>query len=272
LKILVSGASGFLGKHTVSLFNSLKYNYIKILRGNITSKNEIFCDLSSKEQVLKILNEIRPDVIVNLAAKPSFSDIESDEMFKVNVELVELMANFCKSQNVHLIHSSGTIVHGFHHKLYNIKTPLEPRSEYGRQKLLAEKEIINSNCKYTIIRFGGIFGYKGPRHLGLNQSIENALSGIPPELNGTGNSKRNYVFAKDAAKAIEYCLKNKKYGIFYSGGEILTIKKMLETVCEVLLPSAHPLIKKGKDTHDQVIEVSSGFSFMNFKEALQNLK
>ena len=47
---------------------------------------------------------------------------------------------------------------------------------------------------------------------------------------------------------------------------------MLETVCEVLLPGTHPLIKEGKDAHDQVIEVSSGFSFMKFKDALHNLK
>ena len=53
-------------------------------------------------------------------------------------------------------------------------------------------------------------------------------------INGNKNNLRNYIFVKDAAKFILDCLKNKKYGIFYVGGEVISFEKMLKNINTIL--------------------------------------
>ena len=55
---------------------------------------------------------------------------------------------------------------------------------------------------------------------------------------------------------IEKCLNDSLCGIFYAGGEVISIKKMLEHICDVFLPGEKPLQVDGLDAQDQVIEVS----------------
>ena len=60
-------------------------------------------------------------------------------------------------------------------KIYSHKTKFKPKNHYGKSKLQPEKYIIKSGCAYTILRFGGIYGEKGPSHLGINNFIRNAI-------------------------------------------------------------------------------------------------
>lgn len=61
-RILITGASGFLGSHVVPVFNAIgKYD--------IVSVNSKDYDLTDERQVEKMFSDIRPDYVVHLAAK-----------------------------------------------------------------------------------------------------------------------------------------------------------------------------------------------------------
>ena len=127
-------------------------------------------------------------------------------MHKVNALVPKIFAQYCKKYNKHLIQASSTAVNGIH-SLYNNKTKLTPLNAYGKTKLIGEKYIQRTKCNYSIIRFGGIYGKNGPSHLGINNFINKAVNKKRLIFSGNPESKRNYVFVEDAAKAIIHCIK-----------------------------------------------------------------
>ena len=90
----------------------------------------MLCDLSLPIEVAKLLKKIQPDVIINLAASVDFQEREVKNFFPINVLLPAIIGNYCVQKQSYLVHSSGIIVHGISHELYNINTELLYSVEY----------------------------------------------------------------------------------------------------------------------------------------------
>jgi len=277
-KIIVTGASGFLGKELISMLKERNLDFVGVVR-NLkfieeinSSENYIYCDLSITTDVLKMLKKVKPDIIINLAAFVDFQEKNIKNFFPVNVLLPAILGNYCKQKNLLLVHSSSTIVHGFSHELYNINTDLSPDTSYGKSKLLADDLIIASGCEASILRIGGIYGLNGPPHLGINKAIDVAKKRQLPTIIGSGDAKRNYIYVKDVAQAIVKCIEERITGIYYLGGEIKTIKAMLDDICDVFIPGQQPKHIKGECSKDQIIENSDRFSITPFRKVLEKIK
>jgi nucleoside-diphosphate-sugar epimerase len=271
MKILVTGADGFLGKTVLDALKSAGKNVVAVSRRNTTA-GAIFCDLSDPSSVLKVLRDERPSCIVNIAAQPNFSAALED-LYSVNTLAPAIIADFCKKNDVYMIQISSSSVHGFHHIRFNADTPYEPDFDYGISKLLADKAVIASGCKSAIIRFGGIFGANGPTHLGINRSIALARQGIPPKVFGNGTALRNYTYVKDATAMIMRCLNDELQGIFYAGGETISIRKMLESICNQFLGGVPPETSEGSDPPDQLLDVSPDLGqYRTFSDALADIE
>jgi dTDP-4-dehydrorhamnose reductase len=158
VKILITGSTGFLGKALVRLINKKNNNLYYITRKNKKKKNNFCCNLENLKKVKYITNLIKPDVVINLAAKINFN--AKKKIYKVNSLAPKIFAEYCKKNNKHLIHASSISVNGIH-SLYNHRTKLHPVNTYGKTKLIAEKYIQKSKCNYSIIRFAGIYGGGG---------------------------------------------------------------------------------------------------------------
>tara|TARA_B100000795_G_C22761086_1_gene423626 strand:+ start:593 stop:1405 length:813 start_codon:yes stop_codon:yes gene_type:complete len=269
MHILITGSNGFLGKETTL---ALKKNYKLTFLGRkkVRNKNYIFCDLNDTEKLNKILEHLKPDVVINLAAEVNFKK-KTKSMYMVNTLCPYVIAKFCKKNNAHLIHASGTIINGIK-SIYNIKTKHDPINAYGKSKLEAELLIKKINCRYSIIRFGGIFGKNGPEHLSINRFIKHALRGKNLNFNGNIKSIRNYIFVKDAARFIKSCVKNKLIGTFYAGGEKQSFKQMLLKINLIL--GKNTLINF-KDTNearqDQLIISDKKIKITSFKKSLMTI-
>jgi dTDP-4-dehydrorhamnose reductase len=274
-KVLITGGDGFLGSALREEITNHDYEIIHLTRKKLPENNQnLLCDLNHIDKVLDILNTLKPDFIVNLAATVEFGKTGLDKLFTVNVLLPSLFAEYCKKSNAKLIHSSGTIVHGFQNTEFSINTIEAPDTDYGKSKLLADKNILASGCYAAIIRFGGIFGSNGPAHLGTNKAINDAKLGIAPRLVGGGKGLRNYIFVKDAAKAIMTSIDISLQGVFYAGGgETLSIRAMLEHIRDEFIPNKEIEILPGSEGKDQIIETSPEFkNFTKFRDAIQKCR
>ncbi len=251
-KILVTGALGFLGQQTVKILENTDNTIIRCGHHIGPTLQNKDCDIGCTSELLKLLGDIEPDYIINLAAKISFEDENADCMSSVNSLAPALMANYCAETGAVLIQASSSSVHGFEHSSLNKDTALNPNSPYAKSKLLADQFIQSSGSRHAIIRFGGIFGPNGPAHLGINNTIKNAARGIPPKLVGNGDGKRNYIFVDDAAALIAHVVKQEMLGLFYAGAEVLKISTMLEQICETWMPGKVVERTTGSETWDQV--------------------
>lgn len=274
MKVLVTGADGFLGKAVVEKLKLNGLDTISLTRRENSTSGYSIKDLGDPKELIETLDVIKPQIIINLAAVIDFSENANISfLYSVNILCPAILADWAKRNNSYLIQASSIIIHGSGHNLYNHFTPETPDTYYGLSKFLAEKMIISSGCDYAILRFGGLFGKNGPKHLGINVAIDKAKQGIVPSYIGEGTSKRNYLHIKDAASMIEACIKERFLGIYFCGGEIVSFKSMLTRIAEEFNVGSQPVQIAGLDSQDQIVEVSTQLNFYkSFADCLKDCK
>jgi nucleoside-diphosphate-sugar epimerase len=275
MKIALTGASGFVGKHTYRTLVRNGHTVVPIDRISTGYDREIILDFLEFDDC-KFLEQIRDvQVIIHLANIVDFSDALKKDVFQVNVLSSLFLAQAAQNLDAQLIYVSTALVHGTYTKLINKAAEEMPDKPYNLSKWLAEKVAQQSCTKCSILRAAGIFGFAGPSHLRLNVSITKALElGIPPQVKGVGAAKRNYVYVKDVAETINYLVGKNKYETYYvAGKEILSIDQMAKSICDELLPGTSPTYLDGLESDDQIIEDSSELpNKRTFGEALKDIK
>ncbi len=271
MKILITGANGFLGSVLRTRLHDTNHRILPLVRKRI-GINDIECNIGNISSLLGVLNEYQPEMIINCAAKVDFSGNSMQEQYNVNALVPAILASWCESNNAHLIQISGSIVNGNTATKFSNNSIELPINHYGETKLLADRAIRLSQCSHTIVRFGGIFGEGGPNHLGINSAITQAKLGNIPTIFGKGNALRNYIHVQDAAKLLIYCLDNKITGTHYSGNhQFISIAQMINDICSVYLNGVSPNYKDGSEGADQLSKVSASFPDTTpFRKALKN--
>ena len=213
-KVLITGADSFLGQEVIKLLKKKKIILFKTSRRK--KKGYFNINLEDSNNLHKTLDKIKPNFIVNLG----FIDIKRRNSKKKNIESINIIGNWCKKHNSRLIQAS------------TVSVLLNKKNLYFQTKYLLEGLIRKINCKNTIVRFAGIYGYGNQnKRLGFNNSIMDAVNGKTPKFIGSKKSKRNYIYVSDAAKVIYKCIVKKINGtIFASGHAILSFEEMLNCV------------------------------------------
>ena len=269
VKVLVTGARGFLGSAACSKLIGAGHDVMGVSRTAHTGTAA--ADLENSGSVISLLNAVRPNVIVNCAARVDFGIDILPSLFPVNVLLPALMGQWCRTNGGYLVQASTIVVHGAQVREAGYQTPDQPDTDYGRSKWLAEGNIDQSGCRAVSLRLGGLFGRSGPEHLGLNRALRAASRGEPPTLVGQGTARRNYLFVHDAAALVAYCVQSRPEGVRWVGGsQILTMRQMLDTICEVYLPGNRPVSVAGSEAADQIVHHSQDLpNGRSFREALE---
>ena len=270
MNVLITGSTGFLGKEVSLALKKKKFNIKYISRKRYKSKNYIYCNLNNVRNLKHILNNFNANVIVNLAAKVDFSN-KFKNIYKINTHCPYEIAKICKKKKIHLIQASSILING-QKRIYGRRTKYNPINHYEKSKLKAEFLIRKTKCNYTILRFGGIYGKNGPEHLGINKFIKLGTKGKKLIFEGNEKSLRNYIFVEDAANFIINCIENKKYGIFYVGGQIISFEKMLKNINKTFCNKNEIIFSKNFiKKNDQIIKTDKSVKFTSFKNSLKLL-
>ena len=90
MKILITGANGFLGGELRRQLEQTKHVVIPFVRKKI-GPGDIECDIGNTNNLLIALNEYQPDAVINCAAMARVVDCENNpkKAFKTNVEGTE---------------------------------------------------------------------------------------------------------------------------------------------------------------------------------------
>jgi dTDP-4-dehydrorhamnose reductase len=219
-KILITGASGFLGWHLwrfardawdvfgVAFRNNVELPGVKILRA----------DLTSLDETKRVLLEVRPDALIHAAAAANlnFCQLNRNESHRINVEAAVNIASLCEEHAVRFAFISTDMVFDGLKAPYREDDPVSPVNAYGEQKAEAERIILIRNPEAVICRMPLMFGDAGPAVNNFIQPMVRAMK-EGREIFLFTDEYRTPVSGRDAAKGIFLAL-SKARGLLHLGG------------------------------------------------------
>jgi nucleoside-diphosphate-sugar epimerase len=226
MNLLITGASGFIGKHLFDEF-SCKTDLFRLItrkKQKISDYEKILnievieADISNRDSLNLAFDNI--DVLIHMAAETK----SNGDFRKTNVTGVENLAHFCIEKNVkRVIHLSSVGVYGQQYKdrLFNVteENLFEPKNDYERSKLESEqiflRTLSGTNTELVILRPTNVFGELGQKNTLLN--FFSMISNGRPFVHAP-QSRVNYVYVKDVAHRImQFVYSDSAQGVFNVG-------------------------------------------------------
>lgn len=158
-KILVIGSEGQLGSQLQCMYpNAL------VTSCDPTDQSKIFLDLLDSHEISLVLEQVRPEIIINAAAYTAVDKAEQEyeKALKINSEAVEIMAHYAKNSESLLIHFSTDYVYSaVGAQPITENEPTNPINNYGKSKLIGDQVITKSGCRHYILRTSWVFSPYG---------------------------------------------------------------------------------------------------------------
>lgn len=168
MKIFITGANGLLGQKLLRTFNinqptfeiyALSKGPNKILYDGKYIYIDI--DITNKESVEELVFLHNPDFVINCAAITNVDrcQLQRNLSWNVNVEAVKNFTDVCALTDTFLIQLSTDFIFDGLEGPYDEFSKCNPVNFYGAAKFEAEKYLLKSNTKHTIIRTNQVYGY-----------------------------------------------------------------------------------------------------------------
>jgi nucleoside-diphosphate-sugar epimerase len=216
MRVLITGSSGFLGKHLVKtcLDNGHDVIGMDIKPSNIVAPGfeEHECDITNAEQVNDVVEKSKPDVVVHLAAALAQFVHDQKRLHQINVDgTSNVIEAATKAASKQFIFLSSVEVYGVKVPIPCPETaPLNPACQYGRDKVECEaacKEFMDKGMAVTIFRPPTIAG-PGQNEPTLLGQVRDARTGKSLLMPGGGRTRLQMVNVLDVCSAIMLAIGN----------------------------------------------------------------
>lgn len=196
-KIMVTGASGFLGKALVKALIKRNHEVIEIYSA--------ICDLSHPDSI-QYLSSLEVDYVFHLAGKTGIPSSWEDPLlfYSTNVDATRHVLEYCRTQATPL-HYVSAYVYGLPEFLpIDEKVEPKPNNPYAHSKWMAEKMCqfyhVNFNLPLTLSRPFNIYG--------PSQALSFFIASVYRQIKNKENievgclmNKRDYLYIDDAVAA-----------------------------------------------------------------------
>ncbi len=237
-RVLITGANGLLGqklvtacvedyevmataRETQSVFRSPRFTYRQL-------------DITRYRAVQEILEDFRPDVIINAAAYTNVDgcEVEKETCWQANVKAVENLAVWARRIGATLVHVSTDYIFDGTSGPYDEEARPNPLCYYGKAKLASENAVKKEGIPYLIARTSVVYGVgrgvKTNFFLWVYHSLKQgkAIRVVTDQYNTP-------TLADDLAEGILQALQANVQGVVnISGGEFLNRYEMAVQIAE----------------------------------------
>lgn len=162
--ILVTGSAGMIGGYVVKGLIEKGHTVIGVDR--IKPKDEldglkpVVIDLESKDDVMRVFGENKIDRVIHLAAlahTKGVKDTSWEAFKKVNVDCAENVFEACAKYNIPVLFISTVDAIGMARGVITPETELNPISNYGKSKAMAESRLKEICTEWNIYRFSPVY-------------------------------------------------------------------------------------------------------------------
>ena len=239
MKVLMTGATGFIGEHLCKALNEMNVE-VHALGRSAPACNAIFHYWDLKTPLGDTFPE-DVDVIFHLAGKAHVlsSDYRDDEdFFLINLAATRKLLRAAKAAGVRrFVYFSSVKAMGEDSDLCLDETcTLLPKGMYGRSKLMAEELVLHGDyvAEPVVIRPTMVYG--NSERGNLSKMIRGIRAGKFPPLPETSN-RRSMVHVEDLVQAAILAAEDvKAVGKIYivTDGQSYSTRRMYEWICEAL--------------------------------------
>ncbi len=227
MKIIVTGAAGFIGFHLCKRLLLEGHEVVGIDEMNdyydVNLKRDRAARLACPKFTLLVrhiediegmemlFSQFRPDVVVNLAAQAGVRHSIDQPMAFARSNLVgsSVVLEQCHKANVkHLLIASSSSVYGSTLRLpfEETDTCVRPLSFYAATKraneLMAHSYSVVHKLPITCMRFSTVYGPWGRPDMAMIRFIRAMLQDKPVELYGYGDMTRDFTYVDDTVEGI----------------------------------------------------------------------
>ena len=244
-RVMILGVSGSLGSHLASALAQeyhilspapRKQSAARTVRGVSWLRDTL--DVKNPANIGKLLEEARPNVVVNCVAVTPASPAYRDrlECLQVNSLFPLHLAAAARKLGPYVIHLSTDAVYSGTVGLYNEDHPPDPVDRYGATKLLGE--LIEGYCVTLRTTFVGVF-----------DSGAGMINWLLDQQDRTINGYANYLFTPLSLNQLKEVIltlirrDRKLNGLFHLGGEPISKLLLLKRLREIaeLKVDIHPV-------------------------------
>lgn len=233
-KALITGINGQDGSYLAEYLIEIGYEVHGILKRNSVAENQTarldnifdklnlhYADMTDISSLYRVINQVKPDEIYNLAAQSHVRISFDQPIYTVNatgvsvLNLLEAVKEIDPSIKIYQASSSEMFGNSIDKDGYQRETtPMNPVSPYGCAKVFAYNISRNYRHSYNMFISNGIlFNHESPRrgtNFVTNKVCKEAVKiklGLSNELKlGNLNATRDWGHAKDYVKAMHQIL------------------------------------------------------------------
>jgi nucleoside-diphosphate-sugar epimerase len=233
-------ASGYNENPNAEIYISLVNERLELLRKARIDLHVM--DIREYHNVTAILNRIRPDTIIHLAAVAHANRSNKDPFstFDHSMRTLENVLDAARAWGTHIIFFSSSMVYGnFDGAAATESQECKPMGIYGALKYGAEKLVIGYNqvfhLPYTIVRPSALYGERCVSRRVGQAFIENALKGMELTVNGDGTDTLDFTYIDDLIQGVILCItertaRNEVFNLTFGGAR--RIQEMAQIVLD----------------------------------------
>ncbi len=158
-KILLIGKNGQVGWELCRTLAPL---------GVMAMADQPVLDLAKPDQIRSIIDDYRPDLIVNAAAYTAVDKAEEDyeKAMAINGTAPGIIAEEARRIGAGVVHySTDYVFDGRQERPYTEADAPAPLNNYGRTKLAGDEAVRAAGCPYLIFRTSWVYGNRGNNFL-----------------------------------------------------------------------------------------------------------
>ena len=210
MKVVVTGAVGYMGKHVVK--ELLKRGYSTL------SPNRSELNLCSEDNIRNYILNSNCEAIVHCAAYTQVdkAEDEKDLCIKINATATKHIAKCAKILDIPMIYiSTDYVFDGTKDGKYTENDETNPINIYGESKLAGEKYVQEILDKYYIVRTSWVFNINGKNFIETMLRLSKANN----QLSIVNDQIGSPTYTKDLSRLLVDMLETSKYGLYHATNE-----------------------------------------------------